>query len=97
MTSLKRELLDRAAKLLQDPRVAKALSNPAVMQGLTQALQARAKLQSNFESGVERVAKSLRIATTAEVRELRRTVRRLERQIEATRGAQSSDGREHDR
>ena len=87
---IKQELLERAARLMQDPRVAKALSNPALMQGLTQALQMRAKVQSNLESGVQRVAKTLRLATSAEVRELRRTVRRLEREIEAYRA--SGDG-----
>jgi hypothetical protein len=82
---LKRELFGRATRLMQDPRVAKALQHPAVMQGLVQALQVRAKVQSNVESSVQRVAKSLRLATSAEVRELRRTVRRLERELEAVR------------
>lgn len=82
---IKRELLDQATRLMQDPRVSKALQHPAVMQGLVQALQVRAKVQSNLESSVQRVAKSLSLATSAEVRELRRTVRRLERELEAVR------------
>lgn len=86
---IKRELLDQATRLMQDPRVSKALQHPALMQGLVQALQVRAKVQSNLESGVQRVAKSLSLATTAEVRELRRTVRRLERELEAVRLDQS--------
>ena len=82
---IKQELLGHATRLMQDPRVAKALQHPALMQGLVQALQVRAKVQSNLESGVQRVAKSLNLATSAEVRDLRRTVRRLERQLEAVR------------
>jgi hypothetical protein len=82
---IKRELLGRATRLMQDPRVAKALQHPALMQGLVQALQMRAMVQNNFDSSVQRVAKSLNLATSAEVRELRRTVRRLERELEAVR------------
>lgn len=82
---LKDELLGRATRLMQDPRVVKALQHPALMSGLIQALQVRAKVQINLESSVQRVAKSLNLATSAEVRELRRTVRRLERELEAVR------------
>lgn len=80
---LKQELVNQALKLMQDPRVMRAIQNPKVMQGLMGAIALRAQLQKNLESGVEVVAKSLSLATEAEVRELRRTVRRLEREIEA--------------
>ena len=93
---IKRELLEQATRLMQDPRVSKALQHPAVMQGLVQALQVRAKVQNNLESSVQRIAKSLHLATSAEVRELRRTVRRLERELEAVRldqgGHEGGDG-----
>jgi len=80
---LKQELVNQALKLMQDPRVMRAMQNPKVMQGLMGALALRAKVQKNLESSVELVAKSLSLATEAEVRELRRTVRRLERELEA--------------
>jgi hypothetical protein len=80
---LKQKLTDRAMRLMQDPRVMKALQNPKVMQGLMGALQLRAKLQQNLAGGVQRVAKGLSLATEAEVRDLRRSVRRLERELEA--------------
>jgi hypothetical protein len=76
-------LTDRALRLMQDPRVMKALQNPKVMQGLMGALQLRAKVQQNISGSVQRVAKSLSLATEAEVRDLRRSVRRLERELEA--------------
>jgi hypothetical protein len=44
-------------------------------------------MQKNLESSVQLVAKSLSLATEAEVRELRRTVRRLERELEAQKQA----------
>lgn len=82
---LKQELVNQALKLMQDPRVMRTLQNPKVMQSLMGALQLRAKVQKNLESQLERVAKSLSLATEAEVRELRRTVRRLEKELEAVR------------
>jgi hypothetical protein len=87
---LKQKLTDQALRLMQDltqdPRVMRALQNPKVMQGLMGVLQLRVKVQQNLESNVQRVAKSLRLATEAEVRDLRRTVRRLEREIAAQKG-----------
>lgn len=86
---LKQELVNQALKLMQDPRVMRAMQNPKVMQSLMGAIALRAKVQKNLESGVERVAKGLSLATEAEVRELRRTVRRLEREIEAQKKAET--------
>ena len=82
---LKQQLMNQALRLMQDPRVAKAMQNPTLMQGMMGALALRAKVQTNIESQVQRVAKTLNLATGAEVRELRRTVRRLERELEAHR------------
>ena len=82
---LKQELVNQALKLMQDPRVMRALQNPKVMQGLMGALQLRAQVQKNIESQLERVAKRLSLATEGEVRELRRTVRRLEKELDAVR------------
>jgi transcriptional regulator NrdR family protein len=83
---LKQKLTEQALRLMQDPRVVKALQNPKVMQGLMGALQLRVKAQQSIEANVQRVAKGLRLATEAEVRELRRAVRRLEREVEAQKG-----------
>ena len=88
---LKQQLIGQATRMMQDPRVLRALQNPTLVQGVMQALQMRAKVQSNLESGVQRVAKSLSLATSAEVHELRRTVRRLERELEAYRLEQRGD------
>ena len=85
MADLKQDLMDRALRFMQDPRVLHAMQNPKVMQGLMGAVQLRAKMQQNIESGVGRVAKRLNLATGAELRELRRIVRRLEREVAAAR------------
>jgi hypothetical protein len=84
---LKQQLLSQALRLMQDPRVMKAIQNPKVMQGVMGAVQLRAQMQQNLESSVQRIAKRFNLATEAEVRELRRTVRRLERELEAHKAA----------
>jgi hypothetical protein len=84
---LKEQLLNRALRLMQDPRVARAMQNPKLMQGVIGAVHLRAKVQQNLESSVQRMAKRFSLATEAEVRELRRTVRRLERELEAHKDA----------
>jgi hypothetical protein len=89
---LKQQLVNQALRLMQDPRVMKAMQNPKLMQGLLGAVQLHAKVQQNLESGVQRVAKRLNLATGAEVRELRRTVRRLERELEAHKAAAAQAG-----
>lgn len=89
---LKQELMNQALRLMQDPRVMRAMQNPKLMQGLMGALQLRAKVQQNLESSVQRVAKRFNLATDAELRELRRTVRRLERELEAQRAQEQASG-----
>jgi transcriptional regulator NrdR family protein len=84
---LKQQLMNQALRLMQDPRVMKALQNPKLMQGLMGAVQLRAKVQQRLESNVQKVAKRLSLATEAEVRELRRTIRKLEREVEAQKSA----------
>jgi hypothetical protein len=88
---LKQELLSRAMRLVQDPRVIKAMQDPRVMQAMLGAIQLRARMQQNVESGVQRLAKNLNLATEAEVRELRRLVRRLEQELAAEREQQGDE------
>jgi hypothetical protein len=70
---------------MRDPRVLRAMQNPTVMQGLMGALQLRALLLARFETSVSRLARGLHLATDAEVRELRRTIRKLEQELKAQR------------
>ena len=71
-------------KLMQDPRFLKLMQNPKVMQAAMNAMQMRGKLQQQFDQRVQELAKSLNLATQAEVRELKRALSRLEQQQAAT-------------
>jgi polyhydroxyalkanoate synthesis regulator phasin len=94
---VKQQLMDQAMRLMRDPRVMKALQNPKVMQGLMSAFQFKAKVQQNLDTNIQRLAKGLNLATAAEVRELRRTVGRLERELDGhkapTKRADATPGR----
>jgi hypothetical protein len=91
VVDVKQQLVDQAMRLMRDPRVMKALQNPKVMQGLMSAFHFKAKVQQNLESQVQRLAKGLNLATAAEVRELRRTIGRLEREVDGQRSGKRAD------
>jgi hypothetical protein len=83
--AFKEQFMNKALTLLSDPRVSKLLSDPRVMSGVVSAMKLQSEVKRNFEGGVERVVKSLHLASENEVRELQRAVARLERELERTR------------
>jgi hypothetical protein len=87
---LKQQLFNKALQLMQDPRVAKAMQNPKVIQGVMGALKLRTEVQKNLDSGMKLIAKGLNLATESEVKELKRAIKRLERELEQR---QSAPGR----
>jgi hypothetical protein len=76
--SVKRTLLERGMKLMSDPRVMKLMSNPKVMNVAMQAFQIRGKAQASIDRQVKALAKTLKLATREEVRELKNTIKTLE-------------------
>jgi hypothetical protein len=55
------------------------------MKTLMQAIELRSRVQESFESRVARIAKSLNLVTRKEVRDLERTLRKMERELDAAR------------
>ena len=82
--------MNQARRLLEDPRVASFIESPLLMQSVETAVEARARLQEQLEQSVQRIANRLNLATTSEVRELKRTIRRLEREVYAQQAEQSA-------
>ncbi|MBW2460819.1 MAG: hypothetical protein JRH11_04180 [Deltaproteobacteria bacterium] len=87
---LKKKLLTEGMKLIQDPRVMKVVQDPRVIKTMMQALQLRGKVQESFEQRVARVAKSLNLVTKRDVRELERTLRKMERELIAARAEKNA-------
>lgn len=75
------DLQNRLLRLLQDPRVAKLLRDPRTQKALMQGLRFRGRVQEGLDQRLELMARRLNLATAREVRELKRTIRRLEEEL----------------
>jgi hypothetical protein len=78
MVDVKKTAMDQLMKLMQNPKVMQVAMNPKVMGTVMKAMALRGKVQSAASAATQTMAKSLNIATRDEVKELRRTIRRLE-------------------
>jgi cell division protein FtsB len=94
MSSLKKSLMKRGMKLMSDPRVLKLMQDERVMKAVMQMMAVPGKVQSFTHEQIERLAKSMALATEDEMKDLKRTVRRLEEEIARMKQA---DRRERDR
>ena len=79
--SLKDRLMARASKVMADPRVAKLAQDERVMKVAMQAFQLRGKVQEEIDDRVATAAKSLGLVTKDEVRDLKRTIKKLETEL----------------
>lgn len=79
--NLRSRVMKKGMELIQDPRVAKIVQDERVMKVAMQAFQLRGKVQEEIDQRVESVAKSLGLVTKSEVRELKRTVKKLENEL----------------
>ena len=91
MTDFRTQLV----RLLQNPKVADRLSDPRVRDGLMTLLRFRSRVSSALDDGLERAARAMNLATKRDVRELKRTIRRLEEQLRQRDGGSNGAGPEH--
>lgn len=82
---LKKTLRDQALKLAQHPKVIELATNPAVMETAMKAMALRGQVASTVSAASQSVVRSLNLATRDDVRELRRTIRRLEEELDEAR------------
>lgn len=81
MSSLKNVLLKQGMRLMGDPRVVKWMQDERVMKALMAAMRVPGKAQAFAREHVEQLARAMALATEGEVRDLQRTVRRLEEEL----------------
>ena len=91
---LKDFLTKKGLELFQDPRVSKLMQDERVLKGLMRAIEVRGRLQSEFDEQVEKLAKTMGLATQREVRQLKRTIRRMEGKIQKERDRQAGESEE---
>ncbi len=80
--ALKDFVTKKSFELMQDPRVSKLMQDERVMKGMMKAIQLRGQLQDNLDERIDKVARSLNLATKKEVRELKRSLRKMEQSLE---------------
>jgi polyhydroxyalkanoate synthesis regulator phasin len=90
MSNFKKTLMSQGMKLMQDPRVMKMMQDPRVMKAMAKGFEIKGKVQQGIDSKIEGMAESLNLATKAEVRELKRTIRKLERELKKAGSASST-------
>lgn len=76
---------------MADPRVQKWMADPRVMRAVMSAVSFPDRFKTSAASGLTTFAKSLDLATDQEVKDLRRTVRRLEEEIARLRLSSAKD------
>ncbi len=79
--ALKDYLTKRGVELMKDPRVSAFLQDDRVMKATMKAIATRGEVQQRIDARVESVARSLNLATKQEMRELKRTIRKMEREM----------------
>jgi cell division FtsZ-interacting protein ZapD len=89
MSSLKKTLMQQGMKLMSDPRVMKLMQDERVMKAVMAAMSVPGKAQSFARERVENIAKAMALATEGEVKDLRRTVRKLEEELARMKTEQS--------
>ena len=85
-------LTKQGMRLVQDPRLGRVFQNDRVVKVLIGALELRGRLQEEVDQRVELLARSLNLATKRELRELKRTLRRVEQELERERRRADSRG-----
>jgi hypothetical protein len=94
MSSLKKTLMKQGMKIMQDPRVMKLMQDERVMKAVMAAMAVPGKVQTLAKDQVEGIAKAMALATEGEVKDLKRTVRRLEEEVaRLQRDAQGKKGK----
>jgi hypothetical protein len=88
MASIKKTLMQQGMRLMSDPRVMKLMQDERVMKALMAAMSVPGKAQTFARDQVELIAKAMALATEGEVKDLRRTVRKLEEEVSRLRSEQ---------
>jgi hypothetical protein len=92
MSTLKKTLLKHGMKLMTDPRVMRLMQDERVMKAVMAAMSMPGRAQSFARDQVENIAKAMALATEGEVRDLQRTVRKLEEELARLKADQAAAG-----
>ncbi len=80
--SIKDEVRKRGMALMGDPRVLKLMQNEQFMKAMMAVVQVPGKVNTFTTEQTERFAKTMRMATAQEAKDLRRQVKNLEGEVD---------------
>ncbi len=81
MTQWKDEVFKAAMKVMQDPRAQKVMSNDKVQKAVASAFKASFSIKSELDDKKADVARKLNLATSDDLRTMKRELDRLQRQV----------------
>jgi hypothetical protein len=87
--NFRRSLLNQGMKLMADPRVMKMMQDQRVMKAVMTAMSLPGKAQAFAKQQTDNVARVMALATHDEVKDLQRTVRKLEDELARMKRASS--------
>ena len=79
--NLRHDMRRTGLELIADPRVSKLMQNEQVLRALMSVAQVPGRVNDFTTEQTDRLAKTLGFATAEEVRDLRRSIKRLERDL----------------
>ena len=81
MTEWKDEMFKAAVKLMQNPTAKKVMGNDKVQKAVGKAFEAGFQVKSELDEQKARFAKRLNLATSDDLRTMKRELDRLQRQV----------------
>jgi hypothetical protein len=81
MSDWKKNLMQQGLRMMSDPRFQKVMADERVMKAMMMAMSLPGKAQTFARDQVEGFAKAMALATEGEVKDLQRTVRKLEEEV----------------
>lgn len=80
--NIKEKIMQEGMKLMSNPKVMKLMQDERVMKTVMAAMSMPAKISSMKDTAGEKLAKTMHMATEQEVNDLKRTIRKLEEEVE---------------
>ena len=90
--SIKAKAMDGAMKFMQSDKGQKLMANPDIQKAIQWAFQTSFKVQSKVGQVKRDVAKKFAVATEDDLKELKRTMDRLERKVKKMNEAAKANG-----
>ncbi len=82
MGNIKDDLMEAAMKALQNPKIQEIMSNEKVQKGMAEVLKTSYELKSQLDETREEFARKLNLATSDDLRDMKRELDRLRRQVD---------------